>query len=102
MFLSKTLYKTQIHELKEECDERNKKFKALQQRVAEYKEERWVKLRKKKSSSNEQNEGRRRQKKMELYEWIYYQEGDNCFNLVMLFLQWSRGAVAAKLKENWK
>uniref|UniRef100_A0A3B3D5G9 non-specific serine/threonine protein kinase n=1 Tax=Oryzias melastigma TaxID=30732 RepID=A0A3B3D5G9_ORYME len=35
-----TLYKTQIHELKEECDERNKKFKALQQRVAEYKEER--------------------------------------------------------------
>ncbi|RVE55744.1 hypothetical protein OJAV_G00229190 [Oryzias javanicus] len=35
-----TLYKTQVHELKEECNEKNKKYKALQQRVAEYQEER--------------------------------------------------------------
>uniref|UniRef100_A0A8C7Y7B8 non-specific serine/threonine protein kinase n=1 Tax=Oryzias sinensis TaxID=183150 RepID=A0A8C7Y7B8_9TELE len=35
-----TLYKTQIHELKEECNEKNKAYKALQQRVAEYIEER--------------------------------------------------------------
>ncbi|XP_054617437.1 rho-associated protein kinase 2-like isoform X2 [Dunckerocampus dactyliophorus] len=35
-----TLYKTQIRELKEECDERNKLHKEAQQRLAEYQEER--------------------------------------------------------------
>ncbi|KAM6954093.1 rho-associated protein kinase 2-like [Aplochiton taeniatus] len=35
-----TLYKTQIRELKEECDERNKLFKDAQQRLEEYQEER--------------------------------------------------------------
>uniref|UniRef100_A0A668A6F3 Rho-associated protein kinase 2 n=1 Tax=Myripristis murdjan TaxID=586833 RepID=A0A668A6F3_9TELE len=35
-----TLYKTQIRELKEECDERNKLFKEAQQRLEEYQEER--------------------------------------------------------------
>ncbi|XP_058469318.1 rho-associated protein kinase 2-like isoform X2 [Solea solea] len=35
-----TLYKTQIRELKEECDERNKMFKQAQQRLAQYEEER--------------------------------------------------------------
>nr|XP_057912480.1 rho-associated protein kinase 2-like isoform X2 [Doryrhamphus excisus] len=35
-----TLYKTQIRELKEECDERNKLYKEAQQRLAEYQEER--------------------------------------------------------------
>uniref|UniRef100_A0A672IJU7 non-specific serine/threonine protein kinase n=1 Tax=Salarias fasciatus TaxID=181472 RepID=A0A672IJU7_SALFA len=36
----KTLYKTQIRELKDECDERNKLYKEAQQRLAEYQEER--------------------------------------------------------------
>ncbi|XP_074541299.1 rho-associated protein kinase 2-like [Halichoeres trimaculatus] len=35
-----TLYKTQIRELKDECDEKNKLFKDAQQRLAEYEEER--------------------------------------------------------------
>ncbi|KAK7940146.1 hypothetical protein WMY93_003472 [Mugilogobius chulae] len=35
-----TLYKTQIRELKDERDERNRLYKELQQRVAEYQEER--------------------------------------------------------------
>uniref|UniRef100_A0A3B4T5I0 Rho-associated protein kinase n=1 Tax=Seriola dumerili TaxID=41447 RepID=A0A3B4T5I0_SERDU len=35
-----TLYKTQIRELKDECDERNKLYKEAQQRLAEYQEER--------------------------------------------------------------
>ncbi|XP_061742391.1 rho-associated protein kinase 2-like isoform X2 [Nerophis ophidion] len=35
-----TLYKTQIRELKEECDERNQLHKEAQQRLAEYQEER--------------------------------------------------------------
>uniref|UniRef100_A0A3Q2UP01 non-specific serine/threonine protein kinase n=1 Tax=Fundulus heteroclitus TaxID=8078 RepID=A0A3Q2UP01_FUNHE len=35
-----TLYKTQIHELKDEADEKNKMYKELQQRLAEYQEER--------------------------------------------------------------
>uniref|UniRef100_A0A671WFB1 Rho-associated protein kinase 2 n=1 Tax=Sparus aurata TaxID=8175 RepID=A0A671WFB1_SPAAU len=36
----KTLYKTQIRELKDECDEKNKLRKEAQQRLAEYEEER--------------------------------------------------------------
>ncbi|KAM3861437.1 rho-associated protein kinase 2-like [Diretmus argenteus] len=36
-----TLYKTQIRELKEECDERNKLYKEAQQRLEEYQEERY-------------------------------------------------------------
>lgn len=36
----KTLYKTQIRELKDECEERNKLYKEAQQRLAEYEEER--------------------------------------------------------------
>uniref|UniRef100_A0A6Q2YHB4 non-specific serine/threonine protein kinase n=1 Tax=Esox lucius TaxID=8010 RepID=A0A6Q2YHB4_ESOLU len=35
-----TLYKTQIRELKEECDERNKLYKEVHQRLEEYQEER--------------------------------------------------------------
>ncbi|XP_056150984.1 rho-associated protein kinase 2-like [Lampris incognitus] len=35
-----TLYKTQIRELKEECDERNKLYKEARQRLEEYQEER--------------------------------------------------------------
>ncbi|XP_037606674.1 rho-associated protein kinase 2-like isoform X1 [Sebastes umbrosus] len=35
-----TLYKTQVRELKEECDERNKLYKEAQLRLAEYQEER--------------------------------------------------------------
>uniref|UniRef100_A0A8C8CHZ0 non-specific serine/threonine protein kinase n=1 Tax=Oncorhynchus tshawytscha TaxID=74940 RepID=A0A8C8CHZ0_ONCTS len=35
-----TLYKTQIRELKEECDERNKLYKDILQRLEEYQEER--------------------------------------------------------------
>ncbi|GAA6228818.1 rho-associated protein kinase 2-like isoform X2 [Lates japonicus] len=35
-----TLYKTQIRELKDECEERNKLYKEAQQRLAEYEEER--------------------------------------------------------------
>ncbi|KAM9840333.1 rho-associated protein kinase 2-like isoform 2-T2 [Aulostomus maculatus] len=35
-----TLYKTQIRELKDECEERNKLYKGAQQRLAEYEEER--------------------------------------------------------------
>ncbi|KAM8725581.1 rho-associated protein kinase 2-like isoform 4-T4 [Acanthopagrus schlegelii] len=35
-----TLYKTQIRELKDECDEKNKLVKEAQQRLAEYEEER--------------------------------------------------------------
>lgn len=37
-----TLYKTQIRELKEECDDKKKLCKDLRQRVAEYEEERLV------------------------------------------------------------
>lgn len=39
-FSIKTLYKTQIRELKDECDEKNKLYKKAQQHLAEYKEER--------------------------------------------------------------
>lgn len=39
-FPLKTLYKTQIRELKDECDERNKLYKEAQLRLAEYQEER--------------------------------------------------------------
>ncbi|XP_053192423.1 rho-associated protein kinase 2-like isoform X2 [Scomber japonicus] len=35
-----TLYKTQIRELKDECDEKNKLYKEARQRLAEYEEER--------------------------------------------------------------
>ncbi|XP_017157833.1 rho-associated protein kinase 2-like isoform X2 [Poecilia reticulata] len=35
-----TLYKTQIRELKDECDEKNKMYKKAQQQLAEYEEER--------------------------------------------------------------
>ncbi|XP_076021402.1 rho-associated protein kinase 2-like isoform X2 [Genypterus blacodes] len=35
-----TLYKTQVRELKEECDERNKLYKEAQQRLEEYQDER--------------------------------------------------------------
>ncbi|CAN9507867.1 unnamed protein product [Ophioblennius macclurei] len=35
-----TLYKTQIRELKDECDERNKLYKEAQRRLAQYEEER--------------------------------------------------------------
>ncbi|KAM9704631.1 rho-associated protein kinase 2-like isoform 1-T2 [Menidia menidia] len=35
-----TLYKTQIRELKDECDEKNKLYKEAKQRLAEYQEER--------------------------------------------------------------
>uniref|UniRef100_A0A4W6D9A4 non-specific serine/threonine protein kinase n=1 Tax=Lates calcarifer TaxID=8187 RepID=A0A4W6D9A4_LATCA len=38
--LLETLYKTQIRELKDECEERNKLYKEAQQRLAEYEEER--------------------------------------------------------------
>ena len=37
---TKTLYKTQIRELKDECDEKNKLYKEARQRLAEYEEER--------------------------------------------------------------
>lgn len=40
LFVFKTLYKTQGRELKDECDEKNKLIKELQQRLAEYNEER--------------------------------------------------------------
>lgn len=36
----KTLYKTQIRELKDECDQKSKQGKELQRRLADYKEER--------------------------------------------------------------
>lgn len=36
-----TLYKTQVRELKEECEERNKLYKDVQQSVQELQEERW-------------------------------------------------------------
>ncbi|XP_041832603.1 rho-associated protein kinase 2-like [Melanotaenia boesemani] len=35
-----TLYKTQVRELKDECNERNKQYKEAQRRLAEYQEER--------------------------------------------------------------
>lgn len=38
--LSKTLYKTQIHELTDERDEKNKLYEEVQQQLAEYQEER--------------------------------------------------------------
>uniref|UniRef100_A0A665W5N4 non-specific serine/threonine protein kinase n=1 Tax=Echeneis naucrates TaxID=173247 RepID=A0A665W5N4_ECHNA len=37
---SKTLYKTQIRELKDECEERNKLYKEAQRQLAEYQDER--------------------------------------------------------------
>lgn len=36
-----TLYKTQVRELKEECEERNKLYKEVQQSLQELQEERW-------------------------------------------------------------
>uniref|UniRef100_A0A3P8WDB9 non-specific serine/threonine protein kinase n=1 Tax=Cynoglossus semilaevis TaxID=244447 RepID=A0A3P8WDB9_CYNSE len=39
-----TLYKTQVRELKEECDERNKQLKDVQQSLQELQEERWESL----------------------------------------------------------
>lgn len=39
-FPSKTLYKTQIRELKGDCDQKSKQCKEMQRRLAEYKEER--------------------------------------------------------------
>lgn len=36
----KTLYKTQVRELKDESDQKSKQCKELQRRLAEYKEER--------------------------------------------------------------
>uniref|UniRef100_A0A672HQQ4 Rho-associated protein kinase 2 n=1 Tax=Salarias fasciatus TaxID=181472 RepID=A0A672HQQ4_SALFA len=37
-----TLYKTQVRELKEECEERNKLYKEVQQSLQELQEERWL------------------------------------------------------------
>lgn len=37
-----TLYKTQVRELKEECEERNKLYKEMQQSLQELQEERWL------------------------------------------------------------
>lgn len=37
---SKTLYKTQTRELKDDCDQKSKQCKEMQRRLAEYKEER--------------------------------------------------------------
>lgn len=37
-----TLYKTQVRELKEECEEKNKLYKDMQQSLHELQEERWV------------------------------------------------------------
>uniref|UniRef100_A0A673CI53 Rho-associated protein kinase n=1 Tax=Sphaeramia orbicularis TaxID=375764 RepID=A0A673CI53_9TELE len=39
-----TLYKTQVRELKEECEERNKLYKDMQQSLQELQEERWDSL----------------------------------------------------------
>uniref|UniRef100_A0A672HQX4 Rho-associated protein kinase 2 n=1 Tax=Salarias fasciatus TaxID=181472 RepID=A0A672HQX4_SALFA len=39
-----TLYKTQVRELKEECEERNKLYKEVQQSLQELQEERWDSL----------------------------------------------------------
>uniref|UniRef100_A0A667Z8M1 Rho-associated protein kinase 2 n=1 Tax=Myripristis murdjan TaxID=586833 RepID=A0A667Z8M1_9TELE len=39
-----TLYKTQVRELKEECEERNKLYKDIQQSLQELQEERWDSL----------------------------------------------------------
>uniref|UniRef100_A0A3Q1I6E4 Rho-associated protein kinase n=1 Tax=Anabas testudineus TaxID=64144 RepID=A0A3Q1I6E4_ANATE len=39
-----TLYKTQVRELKEECEERNKLYKEMQQSLQELQEERWDSL----------------------------------------------------------
>lgn len=36
----KTLYKTQIRELKDDCNQKSKQCKEMQRRLAEYKEER--------------------------------------------------------------
>lgn len=36
-----TLYKTQVRELKEECEERNKLYKDAQQSMQDLQEERW-------------------------------------------------------------
>lgn len=38
--LSKTLYKTQIREMTDERDEKNKLYEEVQQQLAEYQEER--------------------------------------------------------------
>lgn len=40
-FFWQTLYKTQVRELKEECEERNKLYKDAQQSLQEMQEERW-------------------------------------------------------------
>lgn len=37
---TKTLYKTQIREVKGDCDQKSKQCKEMQRRLAEYKEER--------------------------------------------------------------
>lgn len=42
-----TLYKTQIRELKEECDERNKLYRDAQQRLEDFQEERYCPYRSK-------------------------------------------------------
>lgn len=39
-FLPQTLYRKQIHELKDENDEKNKMYQEAQQQLAEYQEER--------------------------------------------------------------
>lgn len=41
MSSSQTLYKTQIRELKDECNERNKLYKEAQQQLEQYQEERY-------------------------------------------------------------
>lgn len=40
--LFQTLYKTQVRELKEECEEKNKLYKDVQQSLQELQEERWT------------------------------------------------------------
>jgi len=39
---AQTLYKTQVRELKEECEDRNKFSKDTQQSLQDLQEERWV------------------------------------------------------------
>lgn len=40
LFVLQTLYKTQVRELKEECEEKNKLYKEVQQSLQEQQEER--------------------------------------------------------------
>lgn len=40
LFSFQTLYKTQIRELKEECDEKNKLYKDAEQQIDEYQKDR--------------------------------------------------------------